>query len=286
MLTTGEEKGRSTAKEAHLHVKKDFNWIVEFDRKGSDVVLYQYETKEMVKIVEAAGYKVGKGSYSDISDLWQYKVGAMNVGTGYYRAHAVNSIAILNTTANMVGKFDKFYRDNKERKIEMKDVQSRRHVKTYTFPTQDHDYGWGFWRDKEQKSQRSTKNSTTPEYATVKCQTCGRIHNWVKMEEPFICDCGETYKRRHPFGDLYYIDSKNSIRFACIVSRQMGTRLKCATCGTTILSPEDICDTEIGEVCSQCCVVLFRKCEYCGTLFLTGPVDDFGHCAYCEHMYT
>ena len=43
LITTDEEIGKSTAQLFAKVNKKKYNWIVEFDRKGEDVVLYDYK---------------------------------------------------------------------------------------------------------------------------------------------------------------------------------------------------------------------------------------------------
>ena len=49
LFTDGEESCASTAEDALADVLKDkkYNWTFSLDRAGTDVVLYQYETKEL-----------------------------------------------------------------------------------------------------------------------------------------------------------------------------------------------------------------------------------------------
>ncbi|MES2089125.1 MAG: hypothetical protein V4532_03950, partial [Pseudomonadota bacterium] len=38
---------------------KEYNWMIQFDRGGTDVVMYQYETEKLCGLVEDAGARVG-----------------------------------------------------------------------------------------------------------------------------------------------------------------------------------------------------------------------------------
>ncbi len=110
LLTTDEEIGGSTADE--FDTLKPYDWIIEFDRGGTDVVLYQYETTELVELVEAAGADVGIGSYSDICSLDHLGCAALNWGVGYADYHSAKSHAWLNDTFRMVARYLRFHRDN------------------------------------------------------------------------------------------------------------------------------------------------------------------------------
>jgi Peptidase family M28 len=113
LLTTDEEMGATTAREfAEDFEGKDYNWIIEFDRGGTDVVMYQYETHEYCKLVEASGARVGIGSYSDISELDYLGCAAFNWGVGYQDYHSPRSHAWLNDTFKMVARFLRFYDAN------------------------------------------------------------------------------------------------------------------------------------------------------------------------------
>ena len=113
LLTTNEEMAQSTAR--YFDPPKDYNWMIEFDRGGTDVVMYQYESDDMVKLVEECGARVGTGSYSDIADLDDLEVVGFNWGVGYQEYHSARSHAWLEDTFRMVARFEKFYNANAER---------------------------------------------------------------------------------------------------------------------------------------------------------------------------
>lgn len=109
LLTVGEESGSSTAYYFEPELGKEYNWIIEFDRGGTDVVLYQYEDPDTVEMVESIGARVGQGSFSDISFLDHVGVKAFNWGVGYRDYHGPRSHAYLDDTISMVEKFVAFH---------------------------------------------------------------------------------------------------------------------------------------------------------------------------------
>lgn len=106
LLTVGEETGRSTA--AFFEPPKDYNWIIEFDRGGTDVVLYDYEEDTLVEMVEQTGARVGIGAFSDISYMEHLGVKGLNWGVGYRDYHGPRSHAFLDDTFKMVARFLRF----------------------------------------------------------------------------------------------------------------------------------------------------------------------------------
>lgn len=114
LLTTDEEVGRSTAADFAAEVGDDhgYNWIIEFDRGGTDVVMYQYETPELALLVEEAGARVGIGAFSDISTMGDLGVAAFNWGVGYEDYHSPRAHAWLEDTFRMVARFVRFYEAN------------------------------------------------------------------------------------------------------------------------------------------------------------------------------
>lgn len=115
LLTTDEERGQSTGREFAEDFclgGKQYNWIIQFDRGGTDVVMYQYETKEYAALVEASGAQVGMGSYSDIAEMEDLGCAAYNWGVGYQDYHSPRSHAWLNDTFRSVARFLRFHAAN------------------------------------------------------------------------------------------------------------------------------------------------------------------------------
>ncbi len=111
LLTVGEECAESTAR--YFDPSKQYDWVIEFDRAGTDVVMYQYEDEPSRRAVEAAGARMDWGSYSDIAYLEHLGVKAFNWGVGYDgNYHSVNGYAYLNDTFAMVAKYLRFHKQN------------------------------------------------------------------------------------------------------------------------------------------------------------------------------
>lgn len=108
LLTVGEESGCSTA--AGFKPEKDYDWMIEFDRGGCDVVTYQYEDDETVRRVESCGATHEDGIFSDISYLEHLGIKGFNWGVGYQNYHSVNGYAYLSDTFYMLGLFLDFHR--------------------------------------------------------------------------------------------------------------------------------------------------------------------------------
>lgn len=114
LLTTGEESGMSTASffDPAEHHDRTYDWIIEFDRGGTDVVMYQYEDDESIRRVEESGAKVGNGSFSDIAFLEHLRVKAFNWGVGYRDYHGPRGHVWLDDMFYMVDLFVKFHAMN------------------------------------------------------------------------------------------------------------------------------------------------------------------------------
>jgi hypothetical protein len=76
--------------EAKYIEELDVNYMIEFDRKGSnDAVFYSCANEDFIDFVEdATNFKYSTGSFSDISVLMpDAKLCAVNLSCGYYNAH-------------------------------------------------------------------------------------------------------------------------------------------------------------------------------------------------------
>lgn len=114
LLTVGEESGRSTAKFFEAAKEKEYLWMIEFDRGGTDVVMYQYDDHETRQLVSASGAKPNDGIFSDISYLEHLEIKGFNWGVGYRDYHGPRSHAYLEDYWMMIGHFLKFHEANKD----------------------------------------------------------------------------------------------------------------------------------------------------------------------------
>lgn len=110
LLTVGEESGRSTA--AYFEQSKQYDWMIEFDRGGSDVVMYQYDDDNVRALVKESGARVGDGIFSDICYLEHLGVKGFNWGVGYQDYHGPRAHAYLDDTCDMVDRFLDFHANN------------------------------------------------------------------------------------------------------------------------------------------------------------------------------
>ena len=121
LLTTGEETGSSTAAEfAKHHVNsngKHYNWLYQFDRTGTDVVMYDYDTPHLRSLLRSVGMQPASGSFSDICSMEQMRSAGFNVGVGYEDYHSPRAYAWLSDTFSQVARFVDFYRRYGSRSI-------------------------------------------------------------------------------------------------------------------------------------------------------------------------
>lgn len=110
LITNFEEIGQSTMQDFVNDCSKDYNWIVQFDRRGEDVVTYQYSHKKFNKALNKH-FKVGHGSCSDISKAEALETMAFNVGIGYHKEHQINCYANLNEYVRQINRFVNFYNE-------------------------------------------------------------------------------------------------------------------------------------------------------------------------------
>jgi hypothetical protein len=111
LLTVGEESAASTAE--FFKPGKNYDHVIEFDRGGTDVVMYQYEDGPSRRAVQASGAAVGAGSFSDIAYLEHLGVKAFNWGVGYRGDyHSERGYAYLRDTFAMVEKYLRFHAQN------------------------------------------------------------------------------------------------------------------------------------------------------------------------------
>lgn len=136
LLTMGEESAKTTA--ANFKTEKQYNWLVEFDRRGANAVLYDYAGNGFGEIVEQF-FPVDYGTSSDIDKLQFLKAKALNIGVGYHDEHAVNAYMRISEYLLQMARFLRFWRAHK-------DTFFAHEEKKYT-PASFYDgEGWG-WGD-------------------------------------------------------------------------------------------------------------------------------------------
>lgn len=100
LFTEDEEIGCVGAEkfiQTELAKELEFNYIIEFDRKGkNDAVFYDCENFEFEEFITENFFKTAWGSFSDISRLAPFfGCAAVNLSCGYYNAHTTNEYVVV-----------------------------------------------------------------------------------------------------------------------------------------------------------------------------------------------
>lgn len=112
LFSVGEEIGQSTA--ADFQPPKQYNWMFQFDRMGTDVVHYQYVNDNWLNGVERYFEGLNGGIFSDISRMDHLGCQGMNIGTGYYDYTGPRAWASLFDLSTQVYRFKGFYDEFKD----------------------------------------------------------------------------------------------------------------------------------------------------------------------------
>jgi len=113
LLTDDEEIVRSTA--GNFKTSKKYNWMFMFDRRGNDVVTYNYNAEGWHNALKEY-FDIGIGSYSCIKELEHLGCCGVNIGTSYYDNHSYSCYASLTELRKTIDKFIKFYQKNKDKR--------------------------------------------------------------------------------------------------------------------------------------------------------------------------
>ena len=104
-----EESANSTAQ---WHDCKEYNWIVELDRAGDDVVTYDLSCLDLDDKISKY-WKIGIGAFSDICYL-DTDSACFNLGIGYKYAHSEKSECDMKILQKQLDKLMLFYHENKD----------------------------------------------------------------------------------------------------------------------------------------------------------------------------
>lgn len=118
LLTTGEEKGKSTASDFYdMQGTDNYNWIFEIDRHGCDAVRYGFTDPIWIAALEADGWDVKHGSFTDICEFDDGGTSAVNFGIGYQAEHTVSCYVPLRTLELQLMRIAYFYNHHKDTKF-------------------------------------------------------------------------------------------------------------------------------------------------------------------------
>jgi hypothetical protein len=108
LLTTGEETG-STSARLFRDPPRQYNWMFQFDRAGTDMVMYDYMCPTYTALAAQVGVQVHKGLFSDICSLEHLGCAGMNWGVGYHDYHSSRAYAWWSDVVLNIGRFLSFY---------------------------------------------------------------------------------------------------------------------------------------------------------------------------------
>jgi len=108
LFTENEEIGQSTA--VDFETAKEYRWIVEFDRSGTDAVTYEYDWPDGTL---EKYFTTAFGTFSDICYLEHLGVNGFNVGIAYHNEHSTRAFFVLQDYITQIARFLMFYEDHK-----------------------------------------------------------------------------------------------------------------------------------------------------------------------------
>lgn len=94
----------------------NFNYIIEFDRKGkNDAVFYNCDNEDFEEFITKDFYKTAYGSFSDISVIAPaLKCAAVNLSCGYYNAHTEKEYVLISEMRKSIDEACKILERTKE----------------------------------------------------------------------------------------------------------------------------------------------------------------------------
>jgi hypothetical protein len=115
LLTDSEEIGQSTAQ--YFETPKRYNWMFQFDRAGTDCVMYDYHNGTTAGQLTDCGIEVNHGAFSDICHLESLGIVGINFGVGYHAQHTEKCYADLRETMDCLEQFERFYHQYRDVKM-------------------------------------------------------------------------------------------------------------------------------------------------------------------------
>ena len=123
-----------------------FNYIIEFDRKGSnDAVFYECANEEFEEFITKEFYKTEWGSFSDISTIAPFLgCAAVNLSCGYYKAHTKDEYVVFSEMKESMKQAMKILARTTDEKFEY--IPARYNYYGYGYEVYDYEaYGAGYY---------------------------------------------------------------------------------------------------------------------------------------------
>ena len=171
LITDNEEIGQSTSALFAGDCKQNPerfgkpNWLMNFDRRGTDSVCYGYENDTFSSLLRHCGHTIGTGTCSDISRMESLGVSGVNVGIGYHGEHSLKCRAYLRDTLQSILAAECFC--SQFHHVRLGFTPPIRHIyANYSFPVQ--------------KPVQPTKKPVQP--------TKKPVHNPYQWSDMLVCD--------------------------------------------------------------------------------------------------
>lgn len=123
-----------------------FNYIIEFDRKGSnDAVFYECANEEFEEFITKEFYESAWGSFSDISTVAPFLgCAAVNLSCGYYKAHTKDEYVVFSEMKESMKQAMKILARTTDEKFEY--IPARYNYYGYGYEVYDYEaYGAGYY---------------------------------------------------------------------------------------------------------------------------------------------
>lgn len=212
LLTDSEEVGKSTAKD-FTDCPKAYNWMFQFDRRGTDTVLYRYDSKQNRERLEKCGLTTGSGSFSDICYLDHLGVSGWNVGTGYYGEHTQACHGKLKETRSNAHKFHDFFLAHQNEKIEAPAYSEPvYYYGNYSTKSRSSAWDWGddYYGYYDSPTYKAEKESIIRAYSDPSRRydedwacSCGKVNYW---DADYCADCGDWFNPDRQYDGYEVID--------------------------------------------------------------------------------
>ncbi|MDD3123211.1 MAG: hypothetical protein PHC62_06860 [Candidatus Izemoplasmatales bacterium] len=114
IFTHDEEIGGVGARElSKYNLPFETNFMIELDRRGyREAVFYQCGNKSFQKKILSYGFRLGYGSFSDISIISPaYDIASVNLGIGYYNEHSTDEYLKINEMYDTINKVISILKD-------------------------------------------------------------------------------------------------------------------------------------------------------------------------------
>jgi hypothetical protein len=225
-----------------------------FDRRGEDVVMYQYDTPERCELLKSFGFTPGKGSFSDICVLDELGVTGFNFGTGYYDEHNPMSYMVESRLLRQLDRFVPFFFANRDVKL-AHEKKTYPIVSTFSYPDYSVRHPAAYFSPKYETIPEKDKKLTCYYCGEALagdeedvCEMCAKAEALIEgrdMSETEICEnCGVPL---YVGESKYCAECKKECR-NFFPPRSNITGIPCCDCGI----PLTVEEAAVGRLCDDC----------------------------------